>query len=207
MGGMTEPVPPRVYLETERLTLRYLTEDDVENLHALDADPEVMRYLNNGETHSRDDIVERVLPHYLEHHTQYGDQYGFFAAIERSSGRFIGWFHFRPVRTRPDEIELGYRLMRAAWGHGYATEGSRALLARGFTEYDVETVVADTLVDNIRSRRVMEGLGMRLRSEFRLDADEFPDWDADRRRGVEYVLTRDAWEAAARRRDRCGGRS
>jgi len=193
---MSKSRAPRVYLESERLVLRYLTEDDADPLHALDSDPEVMRFLNNGRTHTRAEIVEDVLPHYLDHHVRYGDSFGFWAAIEKSSGRFLGWFHFRPCRTNPDEIGLGYRLMRFAWGRGYATEGARALLRRGFTELGVDTVVADTLAGNVRSRRVMQALGMRLRSEFVLDADEFPEWDSDRRWGVEYVLTRAEWENA-----------
>ncbi len=184
----------RIYLETERLVLRTLTVDDADHLSALDADPEVMRYLNNGRPHSRAEIVEKVLPHYTDHRIRYGERFGFFAAIEKANDRFIGWFHFRPYLPNPDEIELGYRLMRRAWGKGLATEGSRALIQKGFTEFGVDTIVADTLVGNVRSRWVMEALGMRPRAEFVLDADEFPDWDADQRRGVEYVLTREEWE-------------
>jgi len=187
---------PRIYLETKRLILRYLTAEDGENLYDLDSDPEVMRYLNNGRTHTRTEIAERVLPHYLDHHARYGDQYGFWAAIERTTGDFLGWFHFRPFRDAPEEIELGYRLKRSAWGKGYATEGSRALIRRGFVEFGVDRIVADTLVGNVRSMRVMEALGMALESEFMLDVDEFPDWDAVQRRGVKYALTRETWEFA-----------
>jgi len=186
---------PRIYLNTERLILRYLTEDDAENLYALDSDPEVMRYLNNGRTHTREQIVEKVLPHYLDHHTRYGDQYGFWAALERTGMDFIGWFHFRPFLHAPEEIELGYRLKRSAWGKGFATEGSRALIRKGFCELKVGKIVADTLVGNVRSRRVLEVLGMSLESEFVLDAEEFPAWDAEQRRGVKYALTREAWES------------
>lgn len=186
----------RIYLETDRLVLRHLSEEDADHLYALDGDPEVMRYLNNGRTHTRVEIVEKVLPHYLDHHARYGERYGFFAAIEKATDRFIGWFHFRPYLANRDEIELGYRLMRSAWGKGYATEGARALLRKGFVEFGVDTIVADALVGNVRSRRVMEALGMHLRSEFTLDADEFPDWDVEQRRGVEYVLTRAEWKPA-----------
>jgi len=158
---MSGECPPRVYLETERLVLRPLTEDDAGNLFELDSDPEVMRYLNNGRTHTREEIVEKVLPHYLDHYLRYGESYGFWAAIGKASGAFLGWFHFRPYRRAPSEIELGYRLVRAAWGKGLASEGSRALIRKGFTELGVDKVVADTLVGNARSRRVMEALGMR----------------------------------------------
>ncbi|MFC2081780.1 GNAT family N-acetyltransferase [Candidatus Bipolaricaulota bacterium] len=80
----------RVYLETDRLLLRCLTADDAENLFDLDSDPEVTRYLNNGRTHTREEIARKALPHYLDHHRRYGDEYGFWAAIERATGAFLG---------------------------------------------------------------------------------------------------------------------
>jgi len=184
-----------ITLETARLILRPFTVDDADLLYDLDSDPDVMCYLNNGRTHTREEIVEKVLPHYLDHHDRYGDDFGFWAAIEKETDAFIGWFHFRPYRPAPDEIELGYRLKRVAWGKHYATEGSRALIAKGFAELGVERIVADTLVGNVRSRRVMEALGMHLESRFVLDADESPEWDEGQRRGVKYALSRAEWEA------------
>jgi RimJ/RimL family protein N-acetyltransferase len=184
-----------VYLETERLILRRLNDGDVDDLYALDSDPEVMRYLNDGRTHTREEIATRVLPHYLDHYARYGDRYGFWAAIEKGSGAFIGWFHFRPYRPAPEEIALGYRLIRSAWGKHYATEGSRALIEKGFTEFGVRKVVADTLVGNVRSRRVMEALGMRVEEESTLAPDEFPDWNDVERRWVKYAIARPEWLA------------
>jgi len=176
-----------VYLETERLVLRRLTEDDARDLFELDSDPEVMRYLTGGIPHTWEDIVDRVLPHYLSFYDRF-DHYGFWAAIERATGAFIGWFHFRPYRPAPHETELGYRLRRSAWGKGYATEGSRALIEKGFAELGVTKVVAETLAANTRSRRVMEKLGMRLEAQFVCREDELPGWDADARAGVKYAL-------------------
>jgi RimJ/RimL family protein N-acetyltransferase len=57
-------------------------------------------------------------------------------------------------------IELGYRLRQSAWGKGYATEGSRALMDKGFTEFGVRCVVAETLAGNSGSRRVLEKSGL-----------------------------------------------
>ena len=69
--------------------------------------------------------------------------YGFWAAIEKTTGDFLGWFHYRPAPgDPPDQPELGYRLRCEAWGKGYATEGSRALIAKGFAEFGVQRVVA-----------------------------------------------------------------
>ena len=60
-------------------------------------------------------------------------------------------------------MELGYRLRRAAWGHGYATEGSIALVDKGFAEFGIERIVGWTMAVNTRSRRVLEKTGLRLR--------------------------------------------
>lgn len=66
--------------------------------------------------------------------------------VTRSRFRdFLGWFHFRPPDDDgPNEAELGYRLRKSAWGNGYATEGSRALIRKGFTKLGVQRVVAYT---------------------------------------------------------------
>ena len=86
----------QVFLETERLVLRRFTEDDVDLLVELDADPEVMRYINGGEPTSRAEVVDEVLPAFLDYYKRYPG-YGFWAAIEKSTGEFLGWFHFRPA--------------------------------------------------------------------------------------------------------------
>lgn len=156
-------------METERLTLRPLAESDVDSLRALHADPEVMRYLDPAP-------VENYL----------GDS--FFAACEKDSGRFVGWFEFKGT----DEVELGYRLHREFWGLGYATEGGRALIERGFTTGGVRRVVATTMFVNAGSRRVMEKCGLRHVRTFHVD---FPDPLPGAEYGeVEYALTKEEWQ-------------
>jgi RimJ/RimL family protein N-acetyltransferase len=182
----------QVFLETDRLVLRRFTEDDVDLLVELDADPEVMRYINGGEPTSRAEVVDEVLPAVLDYYKRYPG-YGFWAAIEKSTGEFLGWFHFRPAQDGyEDEPELGYRLRRSAWGKGYATEGSRALIDKGFTELGAQRVFAGTMAVNTASRRVMEKSGLRYVRTFhaewpvRIPGDEHGD--------VEYALDRGEWE-------------
>ncbi|MBB4938228.1 RimJ/RimL family protein N-acetyltransferase [Streptosporangium album] len=183
-----------ILLETDRLTLRRFTETDEDNLVELNGDPEVMRFLTGGRPTPRDEIRNTVLPSFLGYYERPGG-FGFWAAVERSTGRFLGWFHLRP-RREDGEIELGYRLNRSAWGRGYATEGSRALIDKGFTELGVERVVAETMAVNLGSRRVMEKSGLTLVRAFHQD---WPDAIAGSEHGeVEYALTRADWEARRR---------
>lgn len=191
-----------VYLETERLTLREFTTADVDHLVALDSDPAVMRYLNGGIPTPRDVIERSVLPRFLRSYA-WREGYGVWAAIEKSSGDFLGWFSFQPESGDADgDIALGYRLRRSVWGKGYATEGARALIRKGFTELGVRRVVATTYQDNLASRRVMEKIGMRLARTYRLtpadlaaEGDSFVPaealWDGD---DVEYELLKSDWE-------------
>ena len=150
-----------VYLETERLTLRRFTPDDLDDLVALDSDPAVMRYINGGRPTPRDEMRDDYLPWWLAYYDR-GDAWGFWAAIERETGDFLGWFHLRPNKEDPpDEPELGYRLVQSAWGKGYATEGSRAVLHWTLQQAGVQRVIATTPAWHRASLRVIEKLGMR----------------------------------------------
>jgi len=98
-------------------------------------------------------------------------------------------------RGRPDEAELGYRLKRSAWGKGYATEGSRALIQKGFAELGVSRVFAETMVVHAASRRVMENAGLQYVRTFHqpwpypIEGSEYGD--------VEYALRKTDWERLA----------
>src|SRR5215471_6561400 len=152
----------QVFLETERLVLRRFTMADADDLVNLDADPDVMRYVTGGVPTFRDEIENEVLPAFLGYYQRYKG-FGFWAAVEKTTGEFLGWFHFRPRQDAdPGEVELGYRLRKSAWGKGYATEGSRALICTGFTEFGVQRVVAAAMAVNMASRRVMEKSGLKL---------------------------------------------
>jgi RimJ/RimL family protein N-acetyltransferase len=182
----------RVFLETERLVLRQFTEADVENLFELDSDPDVMRFLTGGKPTPRDVIRNDTLPRFLRYYERF-EGFGFWAAIEKSTGEFLGWFEFRPPEGGgPEEVELGYRLRRSAWGKGYATEGSRALIRKGFTELGVRRVLASTMAVNVASRRVMEKAGLTLARTFHRS---WPDPVEGAEHGeVEYALTKADWE-------------
>ncbi|MEU6234950.1 GNAT family N-acetyltransferase [Kitasatospora sp. NPDC047058] len=180
-----------VYLKTERLVLRPFTEADADDLFALDNDPDVVRFINGGKPTSREAIRERTLPRLLHDHPCFGTR-GYWAAEEGTTGAFLGWFEFRPLDDHsPAVVELGYRLNKAAWGKGYATEGSRALIDNGFTGLAVDLVTANTMAVNVGSRRVMEKAGLSFLRNF---TGDWPEAIPGSEHGeVEYQLTRGDW--------------
>jgi len=184
--------PGGVLLRTSRLVLRQFTDGDLDDLTALDSDPEVMHFITGGLATPRREIEDEILPRWLRYYEE-SHTTGFWAADTRDSRRFVGWFHLRPGDGHSSaEPELGYRLRRDHWGMGLATEGSRALIDLAFAGDDVQRVLAETMAVHVASRRVMEKVGMTLVREFRADwpyripGDEFGD--------VEYAIDRGDWE-------------
>lgn len=172
------------YVETERLAMRQFTLADVDLLVDLDSDVEVMRYLT-GEPTPRDQIVDKDLPAILATYDSHPGL-GKWAAYERATGRFIGWFSLDP--GPPGEAELGYRLRRDAWGFGYAGEGAIALVDKGFTELGLTRINAITMAVNTGSRKVMQKAGLRF---VRLFHEHFDDPLPGTEHGeVEYEITR-----------------
>ncbi|MFF3457300.1 GNAT family N-acetyltransferase [Streptomyces sp. NPDC002730] len=184
------------FLVTDRLALRPFSEADVDHLLDLDNDPEVMRFINGGRPTTREAVRAESLPRFLRHYPCI-DNRAFWAAEERTTKEFLGWFVFRPLDVHSSAVvELGYRLGRAAWGRGYATEGSRALIHKGFSELGVERVVANTMTANARSRRVMEKAGLTYVRTF---FEEWPDIIEGSELGdVEYELTWADWQLSTR---------
>lgn len=181
----------QVFLETERLILRRFTEDDAAHLFELDSDPEVMRYIGphalpNVEAY-RQRITTRFLPYYARYH-----HFGFWVVVGKATGAFAGWFHLTPASDYRfhaeagydmDDVDIGFRFRRAAWGQGYATEGARVLVRQAFTETDAAAVVATVLAGNVASIRVLEKAGLKLAHEFALPGYDMP--------AVKYALRRD----------------
>ena len=187
----------RTFVETERLVLRRLVEADADDLCDLDGDPEVMRFLGDGRPKSRGAVEAETLPKMVR---SYGrlDPFGYWAAVERPTGEFLGWFVLHPSETADaSEVELGYRLKRSAWGRGYATEGSRALIREAFAEPHVRRVFAQTMAVNVASRRVMEKAGL---AHVRTFHEQWAHPIEGSERGeVEYEITRVEWERGAQR--------
>jgi|SRR5580658_10515250 RimJ/RimL family protein N-acetyltransferase len=171
--------------KTARLSLSRVREADRENLVALERDQEVMRFLNGGQR-DPDDRAEDSAG-FL---TPRGGEDDVWAAVETRSGAFVGWFSLRHV---DDGIrELGFRLRRAAWGRGLASEGAIALVAIGFADQDLARIVATTMAVNTASRRVIEKTGLtHVRTVYPSWRNPLPGSELGE---VEYEITRQGWE-------------
>jgi ribosomal-protein-alanine N-acetyltransferase len=143
-------------LTTARLELRPVQADDLDDLAALYADPEVMRYIGTGQPRTRADSATR-LEIMLDHWRQHG--FGFFTVRQR--GEFIGRCGLQRLGDT-GAIELGYTLAKRFWGQGYATEAARACVDYAFGPVGLHTIVAIARPANLASRHVLEKLGMRL---------------------------------------------
>jgi RimJ/RimL family protein N-acetyltransferase len=145
-------------LSTERLLLRRWRESDRAPYAALNADPAVREFFPEVLTREQSDAQIAVFEDHFDQHS-----FGMWALELRASGELIGFTgmdlatydaHFAPA------IEIGWRLARAAWGHGYATEAALASLRFGFEQLELDEIVACTTPINLRSRAVMERIGM-----------------------------------------------
>ena len=153
-------------LDTPRLLLRDLTDDDFEAVHAYSSDPEVVRYMTWGPNTEQDtlDFIASARS------TARADPRRDFelAAVTRGEGRLIGCVGLH-VRDDETAAMLGYCFGREAWGHGYATEAGFAMLGLAFDVLLLHRVWAGCDPDNAGSVRVLEKLGMRLEGRLRHD--------------------------------------
>jgi RimJ/RimL family protein N-acetyltransferase len=177
-------------LRTERLVLRGWRPEDREPFAALNADPQVVEYLPGALSRAESDaLVDRIESGWENR------GYGLWAVEVPGGAPFIGFVgldHQAFDSPFNPAVEVGWRLAASAWGHGYATEAGRASLAFGFQQHGLEEIVSFTTRHNVRSRRVMERLGMRRDAD---DDFEHPSVaeGSPIRFHVLYRLGRDAW--------------
>jgi RimJ/RimL family protein N-acetyltransferase len=184
------PAPSVAPLRTERLLLRPWIGADREPFARLNADPEVARFLGGPMSRADSDaLADRIKAGFA------ANGFGLWAVEVTATGEFIGFTglsrprfqaHFMPA------VEVGWRLARSAWGHGYATEAARSALEYGFGPAGLDEIVSFTTRTNVRSRAVMQRLGMTY--------DEADDFDHPTlaagdplRPHVLYRLTRERW--------------
>lgn len=150
-------------VQTERLILRRFTLADLDALSSVNSDPDVMRYIGDGKPQSQDQTrarLDAILSHWEQH------DFGLWAVVYRRAPAVIGFcgLQFLDGTT---EVEVGYRLAKAFWGMGLATEAARASLEYGFGEMCLDRIVAVTHPDNLASQRVLAKIGLRYEKDAR----------------------------------------
>jgi RimJ/RimL family protein N-acetyltransferase len=148
-----------IFLETKRLILKTTELSDFDNLLVLRSDPDVMKYIGDGTTHTEEQ-VKRFLSLAIPYQEKHG--IGFCMVFEKESGNFIGQaglFHIGYDDTQP-EIEIAYRLHKKFWGKGYATELAKALIHWGFQHLPVNKLIAAVDPDNTASQKVLKKAGL-----------------------------------------------
>jgi len=170
--------------------LRPWHENDWPAFAALNADPRVMEFFPKTLSRDESDAVANRIAGAIE-----SRGFGFWAVSAIGVADIIGFVglsvprfttHFTPC------VEIGWRLTFDLWGRGYATEAARAALDFGFGELKQDEIVAFTVPENLRSRRVMERLGMTHSPTDDFDHPNIPEGNCCRRH-VLYRLSRAAW--------------
>ena len=164
---------PQTILTTQRLVLRRWQESDRQPFAEMNADPRVMEFFPNRLTREQSDrLVDRIEAGFGQH------GFGLCAAELRSDHSFLGFIglsvpnfvaHFTPC------VEIGWRLRARFWGQGYATEGARAIARYAFDTLNLDSLVSFTTEQNIRSRRVMERIGMTFNPADSFDHPNLPE--------------------------------
>ena len=144
-------------IETERLILREITQDDKEELFKLHSDPEVQKYTGEAVVESKQQI-ERAIEERIKDYKKYG--YGRLAVIGKERNKFIGWAGLTYL-PEFDKVDLGYRLKKEFWDMGFATEASKAIIDYGFNELGLDLIFAIAFPENKASIKVMEKVGMK----------------------------------------------
>jgi RimJ/RimL family protein N-acetyltransferase len=178
-------------IRTRRLLLRRWETRDREPFARINADPRVMEFMPAPLTKEQSDaMIDRMEAHFVEH------GFGLFATELTDENRLIGYVglfvprfkaHFTPC------VEIGWRLGSEFWGRGLATEGALAVLEQAFESIGLDEIVSFTVPGNVRSRRVMEKLGMIRDSSDDFDHPNLPEGHALRRH-VLYRMSRAQWE-------------
>jgi len=164
---------PKLILETDRLLLRHLVMDDLDELFALYSDPEIRQYFPEGIL-NYDDTKEELEWH-MNGHPRH-PELGLWATVHKETGRFIGRCGLLPWEIDGKlEIEIAYLLDKKFWHQGLATEAAHGIMRYGFERLSLSRLICLIDPDNIASQRVAENIGMKLEKKVDgIDGDNFP---------------------------------
>jgi RimJ/RimL family protein N-acetyltransferase len=138
--------------------LRQFTEADASLIHLLNSDPEVIKYVPEPLLKSKEEAKEIIRQIILP---QYKNNLGRWAILTKSNTEFIGWCGLKYLED-DDEIDLGYRFFKTAWGKGYATESAKYVLDHGFNRLHLKEIMGKAHIENIASINVLQKIGMQF---------------------------------------------
>lgn len=160
-----------VILETNRLILRHLVMDDLDELYDLYLDPEITKYIPDA-PRSREEAQEELEWHMHGHPSH--PELGLWATIHKETGKFIGRCGLLPWEIDgQQEVEVAYTIARAHWGQGLGSEAARAILQYGFGKLGLTRLICLVDEENIASQKVAERIGMRFEKESRDETGPF----------------------------------
>ncbi|MBM4426942.1 MAG: GNAT family N-acetyltransferase [Chloroflexi bacterium] len=155
-------------LETERLILRHLVMEDLDELFILYSDSEIRKYFPEGVL-SYEDTKEELEWH-MNGHPRH-PELGLWATIHKETGKFIGRCGLQPWTLEgQDEVEIAYLLDKAFWKQGLATEAAQGILQYGFEQLNLSRLICMVDPENVASQKVAQRIGMSF--EKRMDGYE-----------------------------------
>ena len=160
----------KIHIETNRLLMRDIIDEDAQSMFEMDSDPEVHTFLGNNPISTLEE-AKNAIAFIKNQYIQNG--IGRWAVVEKESGEFIGWSGFKFVTDVMNErtgfYDLGYRFMKKHWGKGYASETAIASINYGFTILDFEEISGIADVGHKASNAILKKVGLVKRNEFIYD--------------------------------------
>ena len=158
-------------METDRLLLRLYNDNDIDFLESMLTNPNVVRYIGNGQIRDEEGIqnfLGWIYSMYSRNHN-----YGLKIIVEKGSNKRIGHAGLVPQMINgKEEIEIGYWISEEYWGRGFATEAARALSDFGKNQLQIGKLIALIQKGNSASQRVAEKISMKIEKELYLDGKE-----------------------------------
>lgn len=163
----------KIFVETKRLVLREIVEDDFADFYELDADPEVHKYLGNNPVQNIEqskEMIKNIRKQYIE----FG--LGRWAIIDKLTNDLIGWsglkYETMAINNQNGYYDLGYRLKRKYWGNGIATEAALESIKYGFSVLNLKEICAAAHVENIGSNKILQKVGLKFMETFEFEGEK-----------------------------------
>lgn len=183
-----------VKYETDRLFLRTWKKSDLETFYKINSDPQVMEFMPKTlRREESNQAAERIQAHFKSHN------FGLWAIELKSTHQFIGFVglsiptfesHFTPC------VEIAWRLGKDFWGKGFATEAAKKSLEIGFTTFNLNEILAFTVLANLRSIGIMKKLGMKTNPLENFDHPKLPE-NSPLKKHVLYRINKLEWQKSS----------